>query len=108
MAADSLGPPTSHAAHVSSIATTANENNSTKSGATGDMDKYPIGSIVWGKLPGYDWWPGLIISYCKDKEGDTVGEGEGGGMQVWVKWYGENNLSQVSCCISAHRGWPMY
>ena len=55
-----------------------------------------MGSMVWGKLPGYDWWPGLIISYSRE-EGETRGDGEGdGGMQVWVKWYGESNLSAVS------------
>lgn len=46
----------------------------------------------------------MVISYCKDREGDTEGgEGEGGGMQVWIKWYGENNLSQVSCHILTSR-----
>ena len=75
---------------------------STASGEDGSVvsEAYPIGSIVWGKLPGYDWWPGIIISYCRDKEGELVDEGAttstGGGLQVWVKWYGENNLSQVS------------
>ena len=55
-----------------------------------------MGSMVWGKLPGYDWWPGLIISYSRE-EGETRGDGEGdGGMQVWIKWYGESNLSAVS------------
>ena len=59
-------------------------------------EEFHVGSMVWGKLPGYDWWPGLIISYSRE-EGDTRGDGEGdGGMQVWVKWYGESNLSAVS------------
>ena len=31
-------------------------------------------------------------------------EGEGGGIQVWVKWYGENNLSQVSSHITSSFG----
>lgn len=87
---DSPSPPTSPATHSSSIATTADEGSSS-------IEEYPIGSMVWGRLQGYDWWPGMVISYCKDREGDTEGgEGEGGGMQVWIKWYGENNLSQVS------------
>ena len=86
------------------------------SGVTSGRDDYPVGSIVWGKLPGYDWWPGVIISYCRDKEGDAAGRGEGGGgegeggaIHVWVKWYGENNLSQVSghiivCVCHTSRG----
>ena len=58
--------------------------------------------MVWGKLPGYEWWPGVIISYFQDRNGgggDPASSGEperSGGLQVWVKWYGENNLSQVS------------
>ena len=58
--------------------------------------QHPVGSMVWGKLPGYDWWPGVIISYSREEE-DSKGDGEEGeGVQVWIKWYGENNLSQVS------------
>ena len=63
------------------------------------VERPPVGSMVWGKLPGYDWWPGLVISYSQDKsEGEPQSTGEterGGGLQVWIKWYGENNLSQV-------------
>lgn len=92
--ASQLSPPASPATHSSSVATTADE-------TTSSVEEYPIGSMVWGRLQGYDWWPGMVISYCKEREGDTAGEGEGegSGMQVWVKWYGENNLSQVSCHI---------
>ena len=69
-----------------------------------------MGTIVWGKLPGYEWWPGVVISYTRGKERDSRGRGGGGEggegeedekeMQVWVKWYGESNLSQVSAIIS--------
>ena len=75
--------------------------------------KYPIGTMIWGKLPGYDWWPGVLLSY-------SDGSGVAGGgpkkeaateeqqlsddeesscnvVRVWVKWYGDNQLSQVSC-----------
>lgn len=61
----------------------------------------PIGSLVWGKLPGYDWWPGCVVSYDKrssglddnnesDEEEDITNEA------AWVKWYGDNQLSQVN------------
>ena len=79
--------------------------------------KYPIGTMIWGKLPGYDWWPGVLLSYS-----DGTNNGGGGGekkevtaatsteeqqlsddednsgnvVRVWVKWYGDNQLSQVS------------
>ena len=76
--------------------------------------KYPIGTMIWGKLPGYDWWPGVLLSYS---DGSTNGSGakkEAAAaaeeqqlsddedsscnvVRVWVKWYGDNQLSQVSC-----------
>jgi hypothetical protein len=77
--------------------------------------KYPIGTMIWGKLPGYDWWPGVLLSYS---DGSTSGGGSGAKkesaaaateeqqlsddeesscnvIRVWVKWYGDNQLSQV-------------
>ena len=88
-AADSFTPPASPLMPASS--------SSTPDGGSGVSEEHPVGSMVWGKLPGYEWWPGVIISYSRDKEGDSAtGEVvDGGGVQVWVKWYGENNLSQV-------------
>ncbi len=76
----------------------------------GDLrERFPVGKIVWGKLPGYNWWPGTAISYDETMKGGTTKEEGGGAMpgetvvrglggaepQVWIKWFGENNLSQV-------------
>jgi len=53
-------------------------------------EDYPISSLVWGKLKGFDWWPGRISSHV-----------EIGGMEpqdsgaLWVKWFGENQVSEV-------------
>jgi len=53
-------------------------------------DDYPISTLVWGKLKGFDWWPGRISSHV-----------EIGGMEpqdsgaLWVKWFGENQVSEV-------------
>ena len=52
-------------------------------------ERFPVGMMVWGKLPGSDWWPGSVISYDE-------GGGGGGEPQAWIKWYGDNQLSQVS------------
>lgn len=72
----------------------------------GLREKFPVGTIVWGKLPGYHWWPGTVISYDGATGSGASGE-EGGGAspgekptlssepQAWIKWFGENNLSQV-------------
>lgn len=70
-----------------------------------------MGSLIWGKLPGYDWWPGNVMSYGKkdktgmeadDKEEDDDEEEEEEEEEVeiaWVKWYGDNQLSQVSTLL---------
>ena len=75
---------------------------------TTTVKPFPIGTLVWGKLPGYDWWPGCIISYDKKEienfkeeievEEDDVSslEEDGNGDVAWVKWYGDNQLSLVS------------
>ena len=68
---------------------------------------FPVGSMVWGKLPGYDMWPGLLISYekrkdkplameeeeeCDDDEDESKAEDD---VEVWIRWFGDNQLSQV-------------
>ena len=71
-----------------------------------------INRLVWGKLPGYSWWPGAIISHEKAKEldQDMMAATEGDKMNkdslerspgsevtsAWIKWFGENQLSLVS------------
>ena len=79
------------------------------SSATGEGggEEFPVGSMVWGKLPGYDWWPGVVISYSQDRVG-SGGDGErGGGVQVWIKWFGENNLSQVGQPLTGPIQWSI-
>ena len=62
---------------------------------------FPIGRMVWAKLPTWCWWPGHIYSYGKegmkkervdpedlDKDDDQ--------QKIWVSWYGEKQLSLVS------------
>jgi len=90
---------------------------STGSLYAGEMKEvFCINRLVWGKLPGYSWWPGAIISYegSKEIEQDKMAATEGGkpnkesleqkqqqqqGLELtsaWVKWFGENQLSPVS------------
>ena len=60
-------------------------------------EKFPAGQLIWGKLKGFDWWPGMIVelkSFSQMPE-DQVEE-------VWVKWYGDNKFSKVhfvSCYV---------
>uniref|UniRef100_A0A8C4Q3U9 DNA (cytosine-5-)-methyltransferase n=1 Tax=Eptatretus burgeri TaxID=7764 RepID=A0A8C4Q3U9_EPTBU len=48
-----------------------------------------VGDLVWGKIRGFSWWPGFVVSWeetgqCKAAEG----------MQ-WVCWYGDGKYSMV-------------
>ena len=48
---------------------------------------FPPGQLIWGKLKGFDWWPGMVVEL---KNLSEKHEGE-----VWVKWYGDNKFSKV-------------
>ena len=67
----------------------------------------PPGTLVWGKLPTYDWWPGSIINYelKKDKakgEVEEMDEDEDDVKEVvWVRWFGDNQISEVGPSVLA-------
>lgn len=51
---------------------------------------YPISTLVWGKLKGFDWWPGRISSHIEIGGSEPHPDGS-----LWVKWFGENQVSEV-------------
>ena len=51
---------------------------------------YPISTLVWGKLKGFDWWPGRISSHVEIGGLEPLPDGS-----LWVKWFGENQVSEV-------------
>ncbi|XP_044014997.1 DNA (cytosine-5)-methyltransferase 3A-like [Aphidius gifuensis] len=59
-----------------------------------------IGTIVWGKIAGQIWWPGVITDYhdCGMQEPKF-------GCQ-WIMWYGDYTLSQVNhkCIMNFEKG----
>lgn len=64
------------------------------------QEVFPIGRMMWGKLLGYDWWPGYIVSHSQDAPKREIGgEEDNGGdadQKLWLKWFGETQLSYVS------------
>ncbi|KAK7793634.1 hypothetical protein R5R35_004863 [Gryllus longicercus] len=65
----------------------ARRSNSSKQ----DEDKsFEPGTLVWAKLTGFPWWPALIVNHTAC--GMEISE-EG---KVWVFWFGDYLLSQVS------------
>ncbi|KAK0095760.1 hypothetical protein PV326_007453 [Microctonus aethiopoides] len=52
-----------------------------------------VGDIVWGKIRGFPWWPGKVLSIsisCKE-------DGSSSGPQAHVAWYGSSTCSLMSC-----------
>ncbi|KAF7993123.1 hypothetical protein HCN44_005904 [Aphidius gifuensis] len=52
-----------------------------------------VGDVVWGKIHGFPWWPGKVLSIslpCKDDSTPPD-------AQAHVAWYGSSTCSLMSC-----------
>ena len=54
------------------------------------------GQLIWGRLKGYDWWPGLVVSYMEAQKAPPSPSNH------WVKWFGDNKFSLVCIIISSN------
>ncbi|KAL7292164.1 hypothetical protein TKK_0014121 [Trichogramma kaykai] len=52
-----------------------------------------VGDIVWGKVTGFPWWPGKVLSITDSRKDD----GTSTGPQAHVAWYGSTTSSLMSC-----------
>ncbi|XP_060919859.1 DNA (cytosine-5)-methyltransferase 3A-like isoform X6 [Labrus mixtus] len=50
---------------------------------------FGIGELVWGKLRGYSWWPGRIVSWW------VTGRSRAAEGTRWVMWFGEDKFSVI-------------
>lgn len=50
---------------------------------------FVFGQLIWGRLKGYDWWPGCVVSYNEAQKAPPSPSTH------WVKWFGDNKLSMV-------------
>lgn len=72
----------------------AGDKNATKS--ADDEPEYEdgrgfgIGELVWGKLRGFSWWPGRIVSWW------MTGRSRAAEGTRWVMWFGDGKFSVVS------------
>uniref|UniRef100_A0A8C4HT92 DNA (cytosine-5-)-methyltransferase n=1 Tax=Dicentrarchus labrax TaxID=13489 RepID=A0A8C4HT92_DICLA len=48
---------------------------------------FGIGELVWGKLRGFSWWPGRIVSWLK------TGRSRAAEGTRWVMWFGDGKFS---------------
>lgn len=47
-----------------------------------------VGDVVWGKIHGFPWWPGKVL---------TITNSENQGPQAHVAWYGSSTSSLMQC-----------
>ncbi|XP_022092554.1 DNA (cytosine-5)-methyltransferase 3A-like isoform X2 [Acanthaster planci] len=54
------------------------------------QDKYRYGQLVWGKMKGFNWWPGTVVHH------HTCGRDAAASDACWIKWFGDNKFSKVN------------
>ncbi|KAM8913284.1 DNA (cytosine-5)-methyltransferase 3A isoform 2-T2 [Spinachia spinachia] len=54
-----------------------------------DSRGFGIGELVWGKLRGFSWWPGRIVSWW------MTGRSRAAEGTRWVMWFGDGKFSVV-------------
>ncbi|XP_028250447.1 DNA (cytosine-5)-methyltransferase 3A isoform X2 [Parambassis ranga] len=54
-----------------------------------DNRGFGIGELVWGKLRGFSWWPGRIVSWL------MTGRSRAAEGTRWVMWFGDGKFSVV-------------
>lgn len=52
-----------------------------------------IGTLVFGKLRGFSWWPGRIVSWWMS------GRSRAADGTRWVMWFGDSKFSVVSSLL---------
>ena len=51
--------------------------------------------MVFGKLKGYDWWPGLIITFKEAMQRPSLEN------CYWVRWFGDHKVSEVCASMES-------
>ena len=69
------------------------QTNSVSKCVTPDGRKISIGDIVWGKIQGFPWWPGRVLSIAVSKrDNDIVFR-----QLAHVSWFGSSTMSNIQC-----------
>uniref|UniRef100_A0A7N8X8U4 DNA (cytosine-5-)-methyltransferase 3 beta, duplicate b.1 n=1 Tax=Mastacembelus armatus TaxID=205130 RepID=A0A7N8X8U4_9TELE len=55
-----------------------------------DNKGFGIGELVWGKIKGFSWWPGIVVTWRV-----TSKRPANHGMR-WLQWFGDGKFSEVS------------
>ncbi|KAJ3589381.1 hypothetical protein NHX12_010226 [Muraenolepis orangiensis] len=55
-----------------------------------DNKGFGIGDLVWGKIKGFSWWPGMVVTWRATSKRQA-----NHGMR-WLQWFGDGKFSEVS------------
>ncbi|XP_051789259.1 DNA (cytosine-5)-methyltransferase 3B [Erpetoichthys calabaricus] len=55
-----------------------------------DNKGFGIGELVWGKIKGFSWWPGMVVSW------HATGKRQASPGMRWLQWFGDGKFSEVS------------
>ncbi|XP_035245006.1 DNA (cytosine-5)-methyltransferase 3B-like isoform X2 [Anguilla anguilla] len=64
-----------------------------------DSKGFGVGELVWGKIKGFSWWPGIVVTWR------VTGKRQATPGMRWLQWFGDGKFSEVSAdklyCITA-------
>ncbi|XP_015249064.1 PREDICTED: DNA (cytosine-5)-methyltransferase 3B-like [Cyprinodon variegatus] len=55
-----------------------------------DNKGFGIGQLVWGKIKGFSWWPGIVVTWR------ATGKRQASHGMRWLQWFGDGKFSEVS------------
>ncbi|XP_072558346.1 DNA (cytosine-5)-methyltransferase 3B isoform X2 [Paramormyrops kingsleyae] len=55
-----------------------------------DSKGFHVGELVWGKIKGFSWWPGIVVSWR------ATGKRQASLGMRWLQWFGDGKFSEVS------------
>uniref|UniRef100_A0A4W5Q2G0 DNA (cytosine-5-)-methyltransferase n=1 Tax=Hucho hucho TaxID=62062 RepID=A0A4W5Q2G0_9TELE len=55
-----------------------------------DNKGFDIGELVWGKIKGFSWWPGIVVTWR------ATGKRQATHGMRWLQWFGDGKFSEVS------------
>ncbi len=50
---------------------------------------FGIGELVWGKIKGFSWWPGIVVTWR------ATGKRQASHGMRWLQWFGDGKFSEV-------------
>uniref|UniRef100_A0A3B3XF91 DNA (cytosine-5-)-methyltransferase n=1 Tax=Poecilia mexicana TaxID=48701 RepID=A0A3B3XF91_9TELE len=54
-----------------------------------DNKGFGVGELVWGKIKGFSWWPGIVVTWR------AMGKRQASHGMRWLQWFGDGKFSEV-------------